>query len=69
MIPMQLGPIRRMPALRQIPNNSAWRAAPSGPVSENPEEMTTRERTPWAAHSLATPATDSLGTTITASST
>ena len=68
-IPMQLGPISRMPEPRQISISSACRAAPSAPVSEKPEEITTRERTPLAAQSRAMVATASLGTTTTASST
>ena len=52
--PRQLGPTSRIPVARHRDSRSRWRSAPSAPVSAKPAEMTTRLRTPFAAHSCAT---------------
>jgi hypothetical protein len=67
--PMQFGPTSRMPACRQMSISSRCRATPSGPASPNPEEITTRARTPFSAHSRATLETTAAGTVTTAIST
>ena len=68
-MPMQLGPISRIPDARHTETSSFWRFRPSSPTSANPEEMTTMARTCFLAHSLAASTTDAAGTTITARST
>ncbi len=68
-IPMQFGPMSRIPACRHTARSSRWRSRPSSPVSANPAEMTTSPRTPLAAHSRAASTTPGAGTTITARST
>jgi hypothetical protein len=68
-IPRQFGPIKRMPAARQISTSSRCRTCPSSPTSANPAEMTTTAGTRLAAHSRATSATAPAGTAITARST
>ena len=67
--PMQLGPTSRMPSCRVRSASRSSSAAPSGPTSLNPAEITTREPMPLAPHSSTTLRTRSLGTTITARST
>ncbi len=68
-IPMQLGPMRRIPARRQISSSRRSRSRPSPPVSPNPAEITTSPRTPLRAHSSATSSTAAAGTTTNATST
>lgn len=68
-MPRQLGPTTRMPYARAIRTSSSWRARPSGPVSPNPEETTTRPFTPFSAHSPTSSSTPSAGTASTARST
>ena len=69
MIPMQLGPISRIPAPRAWQTRSCWPDWPSAPDSAYPAEMTTAPLTPFVAHVSTTPATRSPGTAITARST
>ena len=61
-----MGPIRRIPNSRHTASSSAWRAAPSPPVSENPAEITSRARKPASTHPRATAGTTVAGTAITA---
>jgi hypothetical protein len=41
-IPMQLGPMRRMPYSRHVCTNACCLTIPSEPTSEKPDEITTR---------------------------
>ncbi len=66
---MQLGPTIRMPCCLTNSVRRCSRAAPSAPISRNPEEMTTTPFTPCAAHWPTTSSTRSLGTTMIAWST
>ena len=67
--PRQLGPITRM--LAACASSSSWcsRAAPSGPISLKPAEMTMAPRTPFSPHSRMMPGMVGGGVTITARST
>ena len=47
--PMQFGPISRIPEARHTSRSSCWSDDPSGPVSANPDEITTSPRTPLLA--------------------
>ena len=69
MIPMQLGPIMRIPAARTFARISSSRTRPAVPVSPNPALMTTSALTPFAMQSSTTPLTPAHGTQITARST
>ncbi len=69
MIPIQFGPIMRMPDSLQTRTSSCCSAAPSAPVSAKPDEITTRAWTPFWAHSFATVTTALAGTTMKARST
>ena len=68
-MPMQLGPMIRIPYARQMSTSSRCLAGPSPPTSANPEEMTTSPRTPFSPHSRATWRTNAAGTTMNATST
>jgi hypothetical protein len=68
-IPMQLGPMRRMPYARQIRTSVLCRSTPAPPVSANPALTTTSARTPLRPHASAASSTASAGTAITARST
>ena len=48
--PMQFGPISRMPEAGRASSSSCWSAVPTGPVSANPDEITTSPRTPLLPH-------------------
>ncbi len=67
--PMQFGPIKRIPEARHTSRSSCWSDDPSGPVSANPDEITTSPRTPLLPHSRATAITESAGTAMNATST
>jgi hypothetical protein len=54
---------------RAFSSSSRSRAAPSGPVSENPAVITTAARMPARPHSSITPGTVRGGVAITARST
>ena len=69
MIPMQFGPISRIPVARQMPTSSSCSCAPSSLASAKPAEMITSARTPFCAHSRATASTALAGVTIKARST
>ena len=66
---MQLGRPFAFPAARTNARSSASSLAPASPVSENPAEITEKPRTPFWAHSAATPRTALAGTAIKARST
>ena len=66
-IPMQLGPMSRMPASRASPAIASW--APLSPTSANPEVKTTSDPTPFSAHSPSTLITAPGGTVQIARST
>ena len=68
-MPMQLGPISRIPDDRQMSTSSAWRWPPSGPASPNPAEITTIEWTALSPHARATSTTCDAGTATNARST
>ena len=67
--PRQLGPSSRMPKRRAIRRAAADSAAPSGPDSAKPAEITITARTPLRPHSRTTSGTSAAGTTTTARST
>ena len=67
--PRQFGPITRMFALRASSRSLTSSAAPSGPISLNPAEMTIAPRTPFSPHSLIIPGIEGGGVMITARST
>ena len=67
--PRQFGPITRMFALRASSSSRTSRAAPSGPISLNPAEITIAPRTPLSPHSWMMPGIDGGGVTTTARST
>src|SRR5581483_6656928 len=69
MMPMQFGPIRRMPAARQTRISSACFVWPSCPVSPQPAEITTSALTPLRPHASTVSITNFSGTTTTANST
>ena len=68
-IPMQFGPISRIPWVRQSASSSSWSARPASPVSEKPDVMTTRPRTPFVPQDPATSITAEAGTHTMAMST
>jgi hypothetical protein len=68
MMPMQLGPTMRAPAARTRSRSAASTAAPAGPVSAKPAEITTTPPAPRRRHSSTDPGTAAAGTTTTASS-
>ena len=67
--PMPFGPTIRMPWRCAIATISASRAAPSGPTSRKPPEMTTAALMPRWPHASIAPATIPAGRISTASST
>ena len=67
--PRQLGPMTRMPAACASSSSCRSRAAPSGPISLKPAEMTTAPRTPFSPHSRMMPGMEGGGVTMTARST
>ena len=68
-MPMQLGPMRPMPACRHNEVISAWATTPSPPSSANPAECTTTALTPAEATSSRLSRTARLGTLRMAQST
>ena len=68
-MPMQFGPMIRIPYARHTSTSSLCLAGPSPPTSANPDEITTSPRTPFSPHSLATWRTNAAGTTMNATST
>src|SRR5512134_1573640 len=66
--PMQLGPIRRIPAPRAIARKRRSTSRPAVDASANPDEITTTARTPAAAQSRTTASTAAAGTATTARS-
>jgi hypothetical protein len=68
-IPMQFGPMIRIPYERARSTSSTCRAVPSPPTSLKPDEITTSPRTPFSPHSRVTSSTSGAGTTMNASST
>ena len=68
-MPMQFGPIRRMPCRRALATMRASTAAPFGPVSLKPAVITTTPPTRFRAHCARVRGTSSFGTAITARST
>jgi hypothetical protein len=68
-IPMQFGPIRRIPVARQSRRSARSRSRPSASTSPKPAVSTTRARTPFRPHCSATSSTCAAGTAITARST
>ena len=67
--PRQLGPTSRMLCDRARSSISRWRAAPSAPISWNPDEITTAVRTPAAPASRSASSTRAAGTATMARST
>jgi hypothetical protein len=67
--PKQLGPTTRTPPAWAASTAARWSAAPSGPASANPPEITIAAPAPAAAASAMTPGTAAAGTTRTARST
>src|SRR5690242_4052247 len=68
-MPMQFGPIRRIPYARHTRNNSRWLACPSAPISEKPAEITISALTPFRPQLSAAATTPFAGTTMMARST
>src|SRR5579859_2235632 len=66
MTPRQLGPTSRMPDSRQTATSCRCHCRPSSPTSANPDDTTTSDLTPAAAHSRATSTTSAAGTAMTA---
>jgi hypothetical protein len=69
MIPMQFGPMRRIPAERIRSTSASSSARPRAPVSLKPAEIITRALTPLAMQSSTTSSACAAGTTTTARST
>ena len=69
MTPRQLGPMRRMSWARACSTSARSSAAPSGPTSLNPAEMTMTFRQPARPHSATRSGIVAGGVTMTASST
>ena len=67
--PMPFGPTIRMPWRCAIATISASRAAPSGPTSRKPPEITTAALMPRWPHASIAPATIPAGRISTANST
>ncbi len=67
--PRQLGPMTRMPAACAAARSCCSSAAPSGPISLKPAEITIAPRTPFSPHSAIKPGIEGGGVTITARST
>ena len=67
--PRQFGPIIRAPWARTVARSSASRAAPSGPTSAKPAEMTQSARVPRSSARSAPSRTTSAGRQTTARST
>src|SRR5579871_152714 len=67
--PRQLGPMTRTLPARASSRTCRSKAAPSGPISLNPAEITTAPRTPFSPHSRIIPGTEGGGVTTTARST
>ncbi len=65
---MQLGPTSRTPPARAASTRATWRAAPSGPVSAKPLDITTATGTPAAAQPATASITASAGSTTSARS-
>ena len=69
MIPMQLGPMNRIPADLAVRTSACSSSAPSGPSSLNPDETTIAALTPLSAHACIAATACLAATTITARST
>jgi hypothetical protein len=67
--PRQLGPMMRMLAFCASTSNWRSMAAPSGPISLKPAEITIAPCTPLAPHSAISPGMEAGGVTTTARST
>src|SRR5579871_2764400 len=67
--PRQFGPITRILAARASSSTCCSSAAPAGPTSLKPAEITTAPRTPVSPHSRMMPGIDGGGVTTTARST
>ena len=67
--PRQLGPITRMSAACASSSTCRSSAAPSGPISLKPAEITMAPRTPFSPHSRMMPGMEGGGVTTTARST
>ena len=67
-VPMQFGPQTRTPAARAARTREVSRAAPSGPVSRNPELATIAAPIPLRPHSAITSGTRSADTAMNARS-
>ena len=68
-MPIDAGPITRIPWFRAMRTSSRWRARPRAPSSAYPLVITRTPRTPARPHSRTTCATRSMGTAMIATST
>ena len=68
-MPMQLGPIIRMPLARAAATIRCWRATPSGPASAKPALKTTADFTPRRAQASIAGVASSAPTAMMAQST